>query len=74
MRLTIGEVLALICPTCQLTLCPCGGDRPVAFVRGICAVPTLRARRVLGLFGQPAPRGAGRHRRRPRPLIGVFAR
>ncbi len=74
MRLTVGEIFALICPTCRLTLCPCGGERPVAFVRGVCAVPTVRggglARRVLSLFGQPSRRGAGRHRR---PLIGAFA-
>jgi hypothetical protein len=59
-----GDVLAPVCSTCGLTRCPCGmSERVVAFVRGVCAVPTARARR--SLFGPHARPGAGRHRRRP---------
>jgi hypothetical protein len=57
----IGEVRALLCPCCDLVSCPCPpGERPVAFVRGVCAVPALRADRTRPRNARP---GTGRHRR-----------
>jgi hypothetical protein len=59
----IGEVLAVTCPSCNLVRCPCPDDlRPVAFVRGVCAVPTMRPERTRPRNPRP---GTGRHRRRP---------
>lgn len=57
----IGEVPAPTCPSCDLVRCPCGDDaRPVLYVRGVCAVPTVRPERTRPRNPRP---GMGRHRR-----------
>ena len=55
-----GEIRAIVCHTCDLTMCPCGVERPVQFVRGVARV-VVRDKQWNTPYPSDRP-GWGRHR------------